>query len=206
MRRLIMWICLHRMRRKHGTRSHLICSRSSWIHHDLDKWRSISETFLSLFTCQSGHTWSFLVIFGHFWSIHFGLIWTFWTGLTRFYAFIYLQHIHYYVTVLNEQYLRVSSNQFFVEMFRHNHHKQKASPLDVFSYVLSSLTIVKMICHRFCNCVVFRLKYMVKLYRGSRIRLHYDALWFKICPVKLFMAWEHSHYDWFKYCLNRLES
>ena len=94
MRRLIMWLCLHRMRRKHGTRSHLICSRSSWIHHDLDKWRSISETFLSLFTCQSGHTWSFLVIFGHFWSIHFGLIWTFWTGLTRFCA--YLQHIHYY--------------------------------------------------------------------------------------------------------------
>ena len=43
-------------------------------------------------------------------------------------------------------------------MFRHNLHKQKASPLDVFSYVLSSLTIVKMIFRKFYNCAVFRLK------------------------------------------------
>ena len=120
------------------------------------------------------HSWSSLDISDQSilgWFGHFGLGWP-------DFAHIYSIFI---ITVLNEQYLRVSSNQFFVEMFRHNHHKQKASPLDAFSYALSSLTIVKMICHRFCNCVVFRLKYMVKLYWRSRIRLPYDALWLKIC-------------------------
>ena len=161
MRRLIMWQCLfYRMRRKHWTRSRLICSRTSWIHHDLDKWLSISETFLSLFTCHLGYSWS-----GHLWTsldiwkCLTNPFWTdFWIWLTRFSAFIYIQHIHSFVTVSNEQYLHVSSNQFFVEMFRHNLHKQKASPLDVFSYVLSSLTIVKMIFRKFYNCAVFRLK------------------------------------------------
>ena len=71
MRRLIMWQYFIRMRRKRWTWCLLICSRSSWIHHDLDKRRSISETFLSLFTCHSGHSWGFS---GHLWSFHyFGL-------------------------------------------------------------------------------------------------------------------------------------
>ena len=83
MRRRIMWQCVHRMRRKHWTRCLLICSRSSWIHHDLDKRRSISETFLSLFTCHSGHSW---VISGHLWSF-----WAF-CGLTRWAEFA-----HFYI-------------------------------------------------------------------------------------------------------------
>ena len=95
MRRLIMWQCLfYRMRRKHWTRSRLICSRTSWIHHDLDKWLSISETFLSLFTCHLGYSWLFLVISGHLWTsenvwpIHFGPIFGFgWPDLAHLYIY-----------------------------------------------------------------------------------------------------------------------
>ena len=158
MRRRIMWQCFIRMRRKRWTWCLLICSRSSWIHHDLDKRLSISETFLSLFTCHSGRSW---VISGHLWSFHyFGLFVdeSDQIFLTRICAFLYLQHINLYVTVSNEQYLRASSNQFFVEKFRRNHHKQKVSRLDAFSYVLSDSTIEKMTFRRFCNCVVFLLK------------------------------------------------
>jgi len=75
------------------------------------------------------------------------------------FLFIFMSRIYIYNQFNSSyvQYLRAFVDRFCAEKWLHNHHRQRASPLDAFSYEWLDSTIERMIYHRFDNYVVSRL-------------------------------------------------